>query len=138
MIVGIGMDLADIARIEEMLERFGGRAKARVFTPGERAYCEAMSRPAPHFAARFAAKEACYKALTGSDDARAIGWKEMEVVRGPHGQPALRLHGRAARRAIELGVTRMHLTLTHSDGVGGAMVVLERDERPATSGGTAP
>ncbi len=127
MIAGIGMDLADIRRLEQMLERFGARAKERVFTAGEIAYCDGMARPAVHFAARFAAKEACFKALTGSDEARAIGWREMEVVRGPHGQPTLRLHGRAARRAIALRIVRMHLTLTHSDGVAGAVVVLERE-----------
>jgi holo-[acyl-carrier protein] synthase len=127
MIAGIGIDLTDIHRIEAMLERFGGRAKTRVFTAGEIAYCDSMARSASHYAARFAAKEACYKALTGSEDARAIGWHDMEVVRGTHGEPSLLLHGRAARRAAELNVVRTHLSLTHADGVAGAVVVIERE-----------
>lgn len=126
MIVGLGMDLVDIARIAEMLSRFGERAKRRVWTDGERAYCDTQGRPAASYAARFAAKEACFKALSGSEDARAIGWQELEVVRGLDGAPTLALHGRAAARAAALGVTAMHLTLTHADGVAGAVVVLER------------
>ncbi|MDX2184866.1 MAG: holo-ACP synthase [Gemmatimonadaceae bacterium] len=126
MIAGIGMDLVDIRRIAEMLAQHGERAKARLFSDGERAYADAHAVPAQHYAARFAAKEACYKALAGTEDARAIGWRDIEVVRDAHGIPSLRLHGRAAARAEAMGVTRLHLTLTHADGVAGAMVVAER------------
>ena len=126
MIVGLGMDLADIARIERLLARHPERARARLFTAGERAYCDRRGAPARHFAARFAAKEAAYKALSGTEDARHIHWQEIEVANSPlDGRPLLRLHGRAAHRAAELGVTRMHITLTHSEGVAAAVVVLE-------------
>ncbi len=126
MIVGLGMDLVDIPRIRAMLARFGARAAARVWTPGERAYCDGHADPAVPYAARFAAKEACFKALSGSPDARHIGWREMEVIRGFDGAPTLHLHGRAAHRAVALGVTAVHVTLTHAEGVAGAVVVLER------------
>jgi holo-[acyl-carrier protein] synthase len=127
VIAGVGIDLVEIHRIERMLARFGGRARKKVFTEGEVAYCDGMGRPAQHFAVRFAAKEACFKALTGTEEAAAIGWHDMEVARGAHGEPTLLLHGRAAARAAELRVIRIHLSLTHSDGVAGAVVVVERE-----------
>ena len=126
MILGIGLDLADIDRIERLLARHPERARRRLFTAGERAYCDARAVPARHFAARFAAKEAAYKALAGSEDARHIHWLEIEVANSPlDGRPALRLHGSAARRAAELGVEVIHVTLTHSEGMAAAVVVLE-------------
>ncbi|MCC7054067.1 MAG: holo-ACP synthase [Gemmatimonadaceae bacterium] len=129
MIAGIGIDLADIDRIERLLARHPERARARLFTAGERAYCDRRGAPARHFAARFAAKEAAYKALAGSEDARHIHWQEIEVANSPlDGRPLLRLHGRAARRATELGVLTIHVTLTHSDAVAAAVVVLERPD----------
>jgi holo-[acyl-carrier protein] synthase len=127
MIAGVGMDLVDIRRIEAMLAAHGERAKARLFSDGERSYSDSHAAPARHYAARFAAKEACYKALAGSEDARAISWRDIEVVRDAHGIPSLRLHGRAAARAEALGVVRLHLTLTHAEGVAGAVVIAERE-----------
>ncbi|MBA3854553.1 MAG: holo-ACP synthase, partial [Gemmatimonas sp.] len=97
------------------------------FTPHEQEYALARARPAMHLAARLAAKEAVFKALTGSDDAKLIGWKEAEVRRGDEGPPVLAFFGRAEARAKELGVTRVHLTLSHTDDIAGAVVVLERD-----------
>jgi holo-[acyl-carrier protein] synthase len=79
-----------------------------------------------HLAARLAAKEASFKALTGSDDAKLIGWKEAEVRRGSEGPPVLYFFGRAESRSQELGVTRVHLTLSHTDETAGAIVILER------------
>ena len=126
MICGIGLDLADIDRIARLLGRHPERARARLFTAGERAYCDRRGEPARHFAARFAAKEAAYKALSGSEEARHIHWQEIEVANSPlDGRPILRLHGAAAKRAEELGVTVVHVTLTHSDHVAAAVVVLE-------------
>ncbi len=126
MIRGVGMDLADIDRIARLLARHPERARARLFTPGERAYCDRRGAPARHFAARFAAKEAAYKALAGSEEARHIHWQEIEVANSPlDGRPTLRLHGAAARRAAELGVVSIHVTLTHSEQVAAAVVVLE-------------
>lgn len=127
MIVGVGFDLVAIARVEEMLARKEQRALDRLFTAHEQEYALARARPAMHLAARLAAKEAVFKALTGSDDAKKIGWKEAEVRRGAEGPPVLHFSGRAEARAKELGVTRVHLTLSHTDDVAGAVVVLERD-----------
>ncbi|MFM9014275.1 MAG: holo-ACP synthase [Gemmatimonadota bacterium] len=126
MIVGIGFDLVAIARIEALVARHGDRAQDRLFTEKERAYAAARGRPGMHLAARFAATEAAYKALAGSEEARAIGWQEIEVVR-TEGAPALVLHGRAEARAKVLGVRRIHLSLTHTDETAGAMVVLEAE-----------
>jgi holo-[acyl-carrier protein] synthase len=129
MICGIGIDLADIDRIARLLGRHPERSRARLFTSGERAYCDRRAQPARHFAARFAAKEAAYKALAGSEDARHIHWQEIEVANSPlDGRPTLLLHGRAAKRAAELGVSTIHVTLTHSDLVAAAVVVLESTE----------
>lgn len=126
MIRGIGMDMADIDRIARVLARHPERARRRLFTEGERAYCDRRAQPARHFAARFAAKEAAYKALAGSAEARHIHWLEIEVANSPlDGRPTLLLHGTAAKRAAELGVGTVHITLTHSDEVAAAVVVLE-------------
>ena len=125
MIVGLGMDLVDIPRIERLLADQGDRAVRRLFTDAEAAYAMARAQPARHFAARFAAKEAAFKALAGTTEARLVGWLDIEVAPEWDGRPMLVLHGRAAERAAELGVTRSHLTLTHSDDVAGAVVVLE-------------
>ncbi len=126
MIRGIGMDLADIDRIARLLGRHPERARRRLFTEGERTYCDRRGEPARHFAARFAAKEAAYKALAGTAEARHIHWQDIEVANSPlDGRPLLRLHGAAAKRAAELGVSVIHVTLTHSDHVAAAVVVLE-------------
>lgn len=126
MICGLGMDLADIDRIARMLARHPERARLRLFSEGERAYCDRRGDPARHFATRFAAKEAAYKALSGSEEARHIHWQDIEVANSPlDGRPSLRFHGAAAKRAAELGVSVIHVTLTHSDQVAAAVVVLE-------------
>jgi holo-[acyl-carrier protein] synthase len=126
MIAGVGIDLVEIARVERLLEGKGDRAIARLFTDAEVSYARSRARPAMHLAARLAAKEAAFKALTGSDEARLIGWREVEVV-SPEGggAPALRFHGRAEARARELGVIRTHLSLSHTDTTAGAVVVLD-------------
>ncbi len=126
MIVGIGFDLVQISRVEEMLVRKEQRALDRLFTKHEQEYALSRARPAMHLAARLAAKEAVFKALTGSDDAKLIGWKEAEVRRGSEGPPVLHFTGRAEARALELGVARVHLTLSHTDETAGAVVILER------------
>ena len=125
MIVGIGVDLVDIPRLRETLERFGERARQRLFTEGELAYADRRSDPARHLAGRFAAKEAAYKALAGSAVARGIGWRDVEVVSEVDGRPGLRLHGLAAARARELGLVAVWVSLTHADNVAAATVVLE-------------
>jgi holo-[acyl-carrier protein] synthase len=125
MIVGVGFDLVAITRVEEMLARKEQRALDRLFTKHEQEYALARARPAMHLAARLAAKEASFKALTGSDEAKLIGWKEAEVVRGSEGPPVLKFTGRAALRAVELGVVKVFLTLSHTDDTAGAVVILE-------------
>ena len=129
MIVGIGIDLVDIERMQHLLDRKGERVLNRLFTAGERDYAATHPEPARQLAARAAAKEAAFKALAGNDLARAIGWRELEVVSRHHQTPVLLLHGRAAERATELGVTRVHLSLTHTATTAAAFVIAERDVR---------
>lgn len=125
MIIGIGVDLVEISRVRSMIASQGERALLRLFTESERRYCGGMANPARHFAVRVAAKEATFKALSGSDDARGIGWREMEVELDDIGRPSLRFHGRASARAKELGVSRTWISLTHGDDLATAFVVLE-------------
>lgn len=127
MVIGLGIDLIDVERVARMLERDGARYAARLLTEAEWQYCSRMRAPAAHVAARLAAKEAAFKALAGSTEARAIGWREIEVIHDAHRRPELVLHGRATLRMAELGVSRAHLTLSHSQQTAGAVVVLERD-----------
>jgi holo-[acyl-carrier protein] synthase len=125
MIIGIGVDLVEISRVRALLASQGERALKRLFTESERAYCEGMANPSRHFAARVAAKEAAFKALSGSEDARGIGWREMEVRLDHIGRPSLALHGRASSRAHVLGVARSWVSLSHGDDLATAFVVLE-------------
>lgn len=126
-VVGIGIDLVDIVRVERLIERHGDRALARLLTPGERDYCCAKADPARHIAVRLAAKEASYKALQLADGARAIGWRDTEIVSGAHGRPSITLHGRAREAADRLRVTSTHVSLTHADHTAAAVVVYERE-----------
>lgn len=124
MIIGVGIDLAEIGRIERGIERHGQRFLARLFTEDERAYCDARPRPAAHYAARFAAKEACAKAL-GSGIARGLRWTDIAVTRDAAGQPTLELSGLARELAGSLGVASIHLSLTHERTHTAAVVLLE-------------
>ena len=127
MVVGIGTDLIEIERVEQSIQRFGARFLERVFTAGEIAYCQQKRKTAGEsYAARFAAKEAGAKAL-GTGISRGISWKEIEVRREAGERPTLHWSGRAAERAAELGVSRVSLSLTHSESVAMAVVVVERD-----------
>jgi holo-[acyl-carrier protein] synthase len=125
VIVGVGIDLVEIARIERMLREKGDHALERLFTFREVDYARGRPAPAQHFASRFAAKEAAFKALAGNDVARAVGWRDIEVINHADGRPVLELHGVAKRRADQLGVVRIHVSLTHTDTTAGAVVVLE-------------
>jgi holo-[acyl-carrier protein] synthase len=124
MVIGIGTDLIEIVRIAQSIGRYGERFLQRVFTPREIAYCQRKKNAAESFAARFAAKEAGTKAL-GTGISRGISWLELEVVREHGGKPSLRLTGRAAQRARDLGVATVSLSLTHSKDVALAVVVME-------------
>lgn len=128
MITGVGVDIVDHARIRSMIARLGlSRLTRRLLTADEGQYCLRMLDPVPHICARVAAKEATFKALSGSTEARGIGWREIEVVHDEHRRPLLRLHGRGKQRAEELALTRVHLTLSHGDTSAVAFVVAESD-----------
>ena len=127
MILGIGIDLCEVGRVERLLESDRERFVRRIFGDRERDYCDSRRRPAINYAARFAAKEAFLKALgTGW----RLGWRQVEVVRGPSGRPDLSLSGPAAAAAAHRGVRRIHLTLTHTAEIAAAVVVLEGDPPP--------
>lgn len=124
MIVGLGMDVVEIARIARILDGPRGRADrflARCFTDRERAYCEGVRDRAARYAARFAAKEAASKALGAPP---GIGWHDVEVRRGK-GPPSLELRGTAREAAARLGAARAFLTLTHDGGIAAATVIFE-------------
>jgi holo-[acyl-carrier protein] synthase len=118
------MDLTEVPRIAAMVERWGEHFTRRIYTDGERAYATARANAALHFAARFAAKEATLKALGVPE---GLSWHEMEVVGGGTEPPLLVLRGRALAAADELGVVRMHLTLTHTADIAGAVVIAEAE-----------
>lgn len=124
MVVGLGTDLIEIVRIQQSVTRFGDRFLRRVFSPSEIDYCRRKKNAAESFAARFAAKEAGAKAL-GTGISQGITWLELEVVRQPSGKPTLHLTGRAAQRALQLGVATVSLSLTHSKDIALAVVVME-------------
>ena len=128
MIVGVGVDLVEVPRIAEALAhpRWGARFEARVFCPGEIAYCRRRRATAQSFAARFAAKEAVMKALGRGYLGGGIGWRQIEVVR-ERGRPSVTLSGRARQRADEIGIARLHLSLTHTAAFAVAYVVAETE-----------
>lgn len=113
-IIGTGIDIVEIARLQRSLERFGDRFIARVFTAEEHRYCRAFPEPARFYAARFAAKEAVSKAF-GTGIGESLGWLDMTVKRSPTGQPSIALQGIGAATAQALGITEIKLSLSHSD-----------------------
>jgi holo-[acyl-carrier protein] synthase len=125
MILGIGTDMMEISRIEHSIARYGERFLARVYTPGEIAYCRRKIKTSGEsFAARFASKEAAAKAL-GTGISRGVSWPEFEVTRRPGQRPELLLHGRAAEIASRLGIRRLSLSITHSRDNAMAVVIAE-------------
>ena len=124
MIIGIGLDIVEVKRFAEALERNGERMRMRFFTTAERAYCESHRDPAPHYAARFAAKEAFAKAL-GRGIANGIRWVHVEVIREPSGKPSLQVHAIARTFLEERGNVMCWLSLSHTDVTAAATVVLE-------------
>ena len=126
MIVGTGVDIVETSRIEQALERHGGRFSKRLYTPDEIAYCEGFKNRAERFAARFAAKEAAFKAL-GTGWRNGVRWLDVEVTHLPSGKPELVLRGRAQELAGQLGVTRTAVSISHSDRYAVAQVIFESD-----------
>ena len=124
MIIGVGIDVIQNDRIRESLEKFGARFLNRIYTEIETGYCNNCADPGIHFAARFAAKEAAFKAL-GTGWAAGVKWKDIEVQRLTSGKPELHLYGEALSRASAMGATRFHVSLTHDQLVSCAVVVLE-------------
>ena len=121
-IIGLGFDATDIPRVRAMYDKYGERFLRRVFTDGEIAYCKRRRDPVPSLAGRFASKEAALKAL-GTGVAHGVIWKDVEVHRGG-GPPQLQLHGEAARRAEAMGIRKSLLTITHSELMAMAQVLL--------------
>ena len=143
MIIGIGSDLIDIRRIERSLERYGERFIARLFTDVERARSERRRARAASYAKRFAAKEACAKAL-GTGMSRGVFWRDMGVVNLPGGQPTMHLTNGAAKRLLEMlpkgHTSTIHLTITDDFPLAQAFVVIEAlprvvdaEQRPSSS-----
>lgn len=130
MIVGTGVDLAEVPRIQASVERFGRRFIERIYTPAEIAYVERKANKFERYAARFAAKEAGMKAI-GTGWKRGVRWQDFEVANLPSGKPTLKLHGVAAKVAAGLGVTNVTLSLTHTKEYGLANVILESHELAA-------
>ena len=123
-LLGIGVDLVEVERIQHSLDRFGERFVKRVFTEGEIAYCRSMKFPARHFAARFAAKEAVSKAF-GTGIGKAMGWRDIDVHKKESGEPFLVLHGGAEKLATNRGMKSSAITLSHTDHHAVAMIVIE-------------
>jgi len=128
VIIGMGVDLAEVGRIRAAIERHGEPFLRRVYTVGEREYCERFKNKYERYAGRFAAKEAAMKAL-GTGWRRGVRWVDFEVVREPGGRPTIRLDGEARKIAEELGVKRIALSITHTEVQALAQVIFEGLEK---------
>lgn len=124
MIVGTGVDIAEVPRVAAAIERFGERFLKRIFTDAEINYCDSKHNRVERFAARFAAKEAALKAI-GTGLRMGISWREVEVTRLPGGRPTISFHGVAGRFAAKLGTKHAHLSLSHTKEHAIAYVILE-------------
>jgi holo-[acyl-carrier protein] synthase len=124
MIVGTGIDIAEVPRIAESIARFGERFLRRVFTEQEIRYCDSKANRGERFAARFAAKEAAMKAL-GTGWNRGVRWRDIEVSRPPGGRPTIKFYGVAAEFAAKLGTKNVSLSLSHTPEHAIANVILE-------------
>jgi holo-[acyl-carrier protein] synthase len=124
MIIGLGVDIAEVDRMEAAIRRRGQSFLDRVFTPAEIAYCEKHRKKYERYAARFAAKEATMKAL-GTGWGNGVRWADLEVAREASGKPAMKLHGRARELADSLGVRHISLSITHSGNTAFAEVIFE-------------
>lgn len=124
MIVGMGVDIAEVGRIQGAVERYGETFLKRIFTVREREYCERFKNKYERYAGRFAAKEAAMKAL-GTGWRRGVKWVDLEVVRETSGRPTLAIKGEAAKIAQQLGVKSVALSITHTESQALAQVIFE-------------
>ncbi len=124
MIVGMGVDIAEVPRVQAAIERYGARFLNRLFTAAEIRYCESKANKYERFAARFAAKEAALKAI-GTGWKRGVTWLDVEVVREPSGRPTLAFRGKAAEFAQRLGTRNISISLSHTEQIAVAQVILE-------------
>ena len=124
MIVGLGVDIAEVPRIKAAIERHGEPFLRRIFTPSEVAYCERFKNKFERYAGRFAAKEATMKAL-GTGWNRGVRWVDLEIVREPSGRPTIALAGEASKIAAHLGVKRISVSITHTEAQALAQVIFE-------------
>jgi holo-[acyl-carrier protein] synthase len=124
LIVGLGLDIAEIDRIEAAITRHRASILERLYTPAEVAYCESHRNKFERYAGRFAAKEAAMKAL-GTGWRRGVRWRDIEIIREPSGKPSLALKGAAKRIADGLGVKNISVTITHSGNLALAEVIFE-------------
>jgi len=124
MIVGSGIDIAEVPRIAESIKRFGERFIRRVFTEGEIRYCDPKANRVERYAARFAAKEAAMKAI-GTGWNQGVTWRDVEVCRMPGGRPTIKFHGKAAEFADKLGAKHVALSISHTEQFAIAQVILE-------------
>ena len=124
MIVGTGIDIAEVPRIRQSIERFGDRFLQRIYTAGEIRYCDSKANRVERYAARFAAKEAAMKAL-GTGWSRGVRWRDCEVTRLPGGRPTISFHGKADEIAAKLGVKNSALSISHTAEQAIAQVILE-------------
>ena len=124
MIVGTGIDIAEVPRIRQSIARFGDRFLQRIYTTGEIRYCDSKANRVERYAARFAAKEAAMKAL-GTGWSHGVRWRDCEVTRLPGGRPTIVFHGKAGEIAARLGVKHAALSLSHTEEQAIAQVILE-------------
>ena len=124
MIVGTGIDIAEVPRIARSIARFGDRFIQRVFTDGEIRYCNSKANRVERYAARFAAKEAAMKAI-GTGWNYGVAWRDVEVSRVPGGRPTIRFHGKAAEFANKIGARNVALSISHTEQIAIAQVILE-------------
>ena len=124
MILGVGIDLIEVARIASSFEKFGERFVNRILLPDEIAYCLSHRKPAPFLAARFAAKEAISKAF-GTGIGAALGWQDMEIRRKESGEPFVVLHGRGRDLFEARGAKSLHISLTHTENYAAVTAILE-------------
>ena len=125
MIIGIGMDIVKVERMEAAIARFGNHLKNRVFSPREQEYCDRHVMPGESYAARFAVKEAVFKAL-GRGWTTCGGYTAVEVGRDETGKPEVILHKKAAEFSEQLGVSRIFVTISHDAGISAAIAILEK------------